>query len=216
MIRRRPYGPGAEAGQSPVMALLVLAAIATVAAIFVTGALAVATDDKGGALHGADAAALAGAQAVLDGIPQAVAPGFLTPTEVPLLLGGGRCLLTGYPEASRLAGANGDSLAPSDYCYNSFTDEVTVTVSGDDGARARATAATSFDAGACSVDPGFTPPSEDPDDDSDDSNEPLPPARTLLDCGIDNLVVTYNPADTRFHFVGLEAVLADVEPRLTR
>jgi len=201
------------------MAVLVLGAIAVVAAIFVTGALAVATDDKGGARHGADAAALAGAQAVLDGIPEAVTPGFLTPTEIPVLLGGGRCLLVGYPEASRLASANGDSLAPSDYCYNSFTDEVSVTVHGDGGARAEATAATSFDAGACSVDPGFTPPTKAPgdDDSGDDSDDnPLPPERTLLDCGIDNLVVTYNPVDSRFHFVGLDLVLADVKPRLTR
>ena len=198
------------------MAVLVLAAVAIVAAIFVTGRLAVATGDKGETLHGADAAALAGAQAVLDGIPSAVTPGFLSPADVPELLGGGRCLQTGSAEAARLARANGDSL--TDYCYSSFTDEISVTVSGPDGARAEATAATSFDAGACSLDPGFTPPTKDPDDDSDDDSKdgPLPPARTRLDCGIDNLVVTYDPADSRFHFVGLEAVLADVKPRLTR
>jgi hypothetical protein len=201
-----------EAGQSPVMAVLVLAAIAITVAIFLTGRLALATTARSEALHGADAAALAGAQAVLDGIPGAVAPGFLSPTDVPELLGGGRCLQTGRGEAARLARANGDSL--TDYCYNSFTDEISVTVSGDDGGRAEATAATSFDASACSLAPGFTPPTKDPDNDNDD--EPVTPARTLLDCGIDNLVVTYNPADARFHFVGLEAVLADVEPRLTR
>jgi hypothetical protein len=203
------------------MAVLVLAAIAVVAAIFVTGRLAVATQDKGEARHGADAAALAGAQAVLDEIPTDVVPGFLTPTEIPVLLGDGRCLLTGYPEASRLAQANGDSLAPGDYCYNSFTDEISVTVHGDDGARAEATAATSFDAGSCRLDPGFTPPSEDPgdsgdDDASDDDDDPLPPVRTLLDCGIADLVVTFNPVDSRFHFVDLGLALADVKPRLTR
>ena len=224
-MRRRQRDQGrsrGEAGQSPVMAVLVLAAIAVVAGIFVTAKLAVATNDGAGAQHGADAAALAGAQAVLDDIPTAVAPGFLSPTDIPVLLGGGRCLTVGEADASRLARANGDSL--TSYCYNSFTDEISVKVSGDDGARAEATAATSFDAGSCSLDPGFTPPTPDPggDDSGDDSGgdpggaAPLPPVRTLLDCGIDNLVVTFDPVDARFHFVGLDLVLADVKPRLTR
>ncbi len=212
MTRRTSQGRR-EAGQSPVMAVLVLAAIAVIAGIFVTGRLAVATDDRSEASHGADAAALAGAQAVLDGIPAKVTPGFVLPSDIPVLLGDGRCLPTGYAQALRLAQANGVAL--TDYCYNSFTDEITVSVSGADGARAKATAATSFDAGSCSLDPGFTPPTPDPDDDEDDDT-PLPPVRTLLDCGIANLVVTYNPVDSRFHFVGLDLALADVKPRLTR
>jgi hypothetical protein len=222
-----------EAGQSPVMAVLVLAAIAVVAGIFVTGRLAVATDDRGEASHGADAAALAGAQAVLDQIPSDVAPGFLLPSDVPLLLGGGHCLRTGYPQATRLAQANNVRL--TSYCYDAFTDEIEVTVAGDDGAEAEATAATSFDAGSCTLDPGFRPPTPEPspepsdpgddggDDDGGDDGAPPPPpppppspVRTLLDCGIANLVVTYNPVDSRFHFVGLELALADVKPRLTR
>jgi hypothetical protein len=89
-------------------------------------------------------------------------------------------------------------------------------VSGDDGARAEATAATSFDGGSCRLDPGFTPPTPDPDADGAGDATPLPPVRTSLDCGIDDLVVTFNPVDARFHFVGLELSLADVEPRLTR
>ena len=219
-----------EAGQSPVMAVLVLAAIAVVAGIFVTGRLAVATDDRGEASHGADAAALAGAKAVLEQIPSDVAPGFLLPSDVPLLLGGGRCLATGYPQATRLAEANGVRL--TSYCYDAFTDEIEVRVAGDDGAEAEATAATSFDAGSCRLDPGFRPPTPEPtpeptdpgDDGGDDGDAtpppppPPPPAsvRTTIDCGIANLVVTFNPVDSRFHFVGLEVALADVKPRLTR
>ena len=30
------------------------------------------------------------------------------------------------------------------------------------------------------------------------------------------VVITYDPVDSRFHFVALELALADVEPRLTR
>ena len=218
-MRRRRHR---EAGQSPVMAVLVLAAIAIVAAIFVTGRLAVATQDKAGAQHGADAAALAGAQFVLDEIPTEVAPGFLSPTDIPVLLGPGRCVQTGRAQAFQLASANGDQL--TDYCYDPFTDEIDVTVSGDDGARAKATAATSFDAGSCTLDPGFTPPSEDPGagDDSgkssgdDKADAPPPPVQTLLDCGIANLAVTFNPVDSRFHFVDLGLALAAVQPRLTR
>lgn len=201
-----------EAGFTPVLAVLVFAAFALAAGIVLTGQLALATSRGAQAQHGADAAALAGAQAVLDEIPTDVTPGFVVPSDIPELLGGGRCLQKGRVEATRLAGENGDTL--TSYCYDAFRDEITADVSTGDGkARASATAATTFDAGSCELPTDFTPdkPTENPDKDADPS-----PQNTLIDCGITSLRVVYNPVDSRFHFVGLELALADVDPRLTK
>lgn len=203
-------------------ALLVFGLIALAGGIVLTGQLAVATSQGAGAQHGADAAALAGARGVLDEVPTDVAPGFVLPSDIPLLLGGGRCLRTGIVDATRLAQENGDRL--DSYCYDAFRDEVRVEVTTDDGqARKAATAATTFDAGSCTLPGDFStepPVPADPgggDDDGEEPGDTPPPApqNTVLDCGL-RFPVVFTPADGRFHFVGLEAILADVDPRLTR
>lgn len=208
-----------EAGLTLVGALLIFGLIALAGGIVLTGQLAVATSDGGRAQHGADAAALAGARGVLDEVPVLVAPGFVLPSEIPLQLGGGRCLQTGIIDATRLAQENGDTL--TSYCYDSFRDEVSVEVrTNDSSAQAAATAATTFDAGSCRLPSDVTVPGDDegdPDDgdDPEDSDDPPAPLRAVLDCGI-KFPVVFTPVDSRFHFVGLEALLAEVDPRLTR
>lgn len=216
--RRRPRR---EDGLTLVGALLIFGLIALAGGIVLTGQLAVATSEGGRAQHGADAAALAGAQTVLDEIPADVARGFVLPDDIPELLGGGRCLQTGVVDATRLAQENGDTL--TSYCYDAFRDEIRVEASTDDQtARASATAATTFDAGSCTLPPDVTPPA--PRDDSGapvDAGAAAPtpgpaPRRTVLDCGVTSFPVVLTPADSRFHFVGLGGLLADVDPRLTR
>ncbi|SEP70698.1 hypothetical protein [Microlunatus flavus] len=219
--RRPRRRPRREDGLTVVGALLIFGLIALAGGIVLTGQLAVATSEGAGAQHGADAAALAGARGVLDGVPADVAPGFLLPSDIPVLLGGGRCLQKGIVDATRLAQENGDTL--DSYCYDAFRDEVRVEVTTrDNAARAAATAATTFDAGSCSLPTDFSTDGPDPADpgEGDDGDEPgdtPPPApqRTVLDCGL-KFPVVFTPADNRFHFVGLEAILADVDPRLTR
>jgi len=211
MTARKRRRPRREAGLTMVGSLLIFAVVALAGGVVLTGQLAVATSNGGQAQHGADAAALAGAQAVLDEIPTDVAPGFLVPSDILVLLGGAGCLTTGRPDAERLAAANGDTV--TSYCYDARRDEVRVEVETRAGTgRRAATAATTFDAGSCSLDsafdPGSTPDNDDPGD--------VSPQKTSIDCGITSLQVLYNPADSRFHFVGLAAVLADVQPRLTR
>ena len=213
--RRRPHR---EDGLTLVGALLIFGLIALAGGIVLTGQLAVATSDGGRAQHGADAAALAGARGVLDEVPLLVAPGFVLPSEIPLQLGGGRCLQTGIIDATRLAQENDDTL--TSYCYDSFRDEVSVEVRTQDGsARAAATAATTFDAGSCRLpsDVSTDPPGDDEgdSDDGDDPEDAPSPIRTVLDCGI-KFPVVFTPVDSRFHFVGLEALLTEVDPRLTR
>lgn len=211
--------PRREDGLTLVGALLIFGLIALAGGIVLTGQLAVATSDGGRAQHGADAAALAGARGVLDEVPVLVAPGFVLPSEIPLQLGGGRCLQTGIIDATRLAQENDDTL--TSYCYDAFRDEVSVEVRTRDGsAQAAATAATTFDAGSCRLpsDLSTDPPGGDDDGDSgdgDDAEDAPPPIRTVLDCGI-KFPVVFTPVDSRFHFVGLEALLSEVDPRLTR
>ena len=212
--------PRREDGLTLVGALLIFALVALAGGIVLTGQLAVATSDGGRAQHGADAAALAGARGVLDEVPVLVAPGFVLPSEIPVQLGGGRCLQTGIIDATRLAQENDDTL--TSYCYDSFRDEVRVEVrTKDDSAQAAATAATTFDAGSCRLpsDVSTDPPGGGDEggtgDDGDDPEDAPAPIRTVLDCGI-KFPVVFTPVDSRFHFVGLEALLTEVDPRLTR
>lgn len=210
--RRRPHQ---EDGLTLVGALLIFALVALAGGIVLTGQLAVATSQGGRAQHGADAAALAGARGVLDEVPALVAPGFVLPSEIPVRLGGGRCLQTGVVDATRLAQENDDTL--TSYCYDAFRDEVRVEVrTSDSTARKSATAATTFDAGSCRLPSDVTVPGDDAGNPGDpEDTDPPSPLRTVLDCGIE-LPVVFTPVDSRFHFVGLEALLADVDPRLTR
>ncbi|HEY0215097.1 MAG TPA: hypothetical protein VGC57_01750 [Cellulomonas sp.] len=203
-----------EAGLTLVGTVLILALFALAGGIVLTGQLAVATSRGGQAQHGADAAALAGAQAVLDEIPTDLAPGFLVTSEIPTLIGGGGvCLTAGQADAARLAAENGDQL--TSYCYDSFRDEIRVEVeTGDHTARKAATAATTFDAGSCSLDADFEP-APPPGGSSDGGGAPAQ-QHTLVDCGITGLQVLYDPVDSRFRFVDLGKILGDVQPRLTR
>lgn len=216
-----------ERGSGPVTALLVMGAVALVVATGVTALGAAAGDEGSAAQHAADAAALAGAQAVLDDLPDSLLPGFTLPAEIPELMGGGTCLQTGRAEASDLAVANTARLTR--YCYNVYRDQVSVTVELTDDpvsgtpARADAEAASTFEAASCELDPGFsspTPsptPTKKPDPDKDPPPPPPPPRplSTWVDCGFGRLPVVLSPFDERFHFVNLATIAEGLKPRLT-
>ena len=218
----------AERGSGPVTALMGLAILALIFTIGITSIFAAAGDERSSAMHAADAAALAGARAVLDDAPRAMTPGFLTPAEIPLLLGGGVCVQTGRVEAFRLAAANNATL--TSYCYNVWTDTVRVEVRmnehnvGAGPATASAEAATTFQAASCVIDPDFELPDEEeseeppPDDDDATSSPPPPPddLETTIDCGFGDLTIIYRYPENRFFFVNLAAELEDRKPRLTR
>ena len=217
-----------DAGSGPVTVIMVLAVLALCAVIGVTARFAAAGDERSSAQHAADAAALAGAQAILDDLPDKLSPGFLVPSDIATLIGGGVCVPTGSIEASTLAAQNGATV--TSYCYNVFADEVSVSVrmnASSDGppARAEAVAATTFDASSCSLADDFEaptpPPSPPPADDEDDDDPPPPPpppssVDTFLDCGFGALSVVFRPLTARFGFASLAAELADVRPRLVR
>jgi hypothetical protein len=209
----------ADRGSGPITALMVMAILALVFTIGITALFAAAGDERSSAEHAADAAALAGARGVLDDAPTALSPGFTTPTEIPLLLGGGVCVQTGRVEAFRLATENNATL--TSYCYNVFTDTVRVTVAmktsnvGDGVATAAAEAVTSFQPASCVLDPDFTSPSSTP------SSEPTPPPNpnpiaTSVDCGFGGLAVIFRYPEERFYFIDLARELDARDPRLSR
>ncbi|HYI53588.1 MAG TPA: hypothetical protein VEX57_06475 [Microlunatus sp.] len=225
--RRRPR----DAGATPVTMLLVVGILIALFAGLLTALAAVAADEGSAATHAADAAALGGARGVLDELPDQLILGFTAPPEIAGLVGGGTCLQTGRIKADELARANEATL--TSYCYNVWSDEVSVAVrmrsTSVDGppATARAEAETTFTADGCRLDPSFTEPSvepEDPseagadDDDDDEPSEPLPPpgpALTWIDCGVGRQPIEFRPAVARFFFVHLADDLVDVDPRLT-
>jgi hypothetical protein len=216
----------ADRGAGPVTVIMVLAILALVFTISVTAVFAVAGGERSGAMHAADAAALAGARGVLDQAPADVAPGFVTPAEIPTMLGGGVCVQTGRVDAFRLAAANNAAL--TSYCYNVFTDTVRVAVRmndfnvGSGPATATAEAATTFQAASCVLDPGFTPPSENlPSSTPTPNPVPTPapnpnPIHTFVDCGFGGLAVIFRFPEERFFFVDLARELDARDPRLTR
>lgn len=223
-----------DRGSGPVTALLVMGALALVFAIGVTMVGTVAGDESASAQHAADAAALGGAQGIVDDLPISLAPGFVVPSEIPLLLGGGTCVQTGRIDATQLAAANGATLL--NYCYNVYRDQVTVDVrmNGTEvqgsPTQADAEAATTFEASSCSLDPSFAMPTPSPsptptDDDDDDDDDPPPPPppppppsriASWVDCGFGRIDVVFTPADGRFHFIDLVGMAADLKPRLTK
>jgi hypothetical protein len=223
---RWPARRTADRGSGPVTALMVMAILALVFTIGITALFAAAADERSTAMHAADAAALAGARGVLDDAPAALSPGFTTPPEIPILLGGGVCVQTGRVEAFRLAAANNATL--TSYCYNVFTDTVRVAVRmnaynvGEGPATASAEAATTFHAASCVLDPDFTPPPDDPpDEDPPPDDEPTPapdpePIDTTIDCGFGGLAVIFRFPQARFFFVDLGRALDARDPRLTR
>ena len=223
---RWPARRTADRGSGPVTALMVMAILALVFTIGITALFTAAGDERSSAMHAADAAALAGARGVLDDAPAALSPGFTTPAEIPMLLGGGVCVQTGRVEAFRLAAANNATL--TSYCYNVFTDTVRVTVRmnvsnvGEGVATAAAEAVTSFQPASCVLASDFTPPPEDPPGgESPPEPEPTPPPdpdpiNTTIDCGFGGLAVIFRFPEERFYFVDLARALDDRDPRLTR
>ena len=155
----------AERGSGPVTALMVMAILALIFTVGITAIFAAAGDERSSAMHAANAAALAGARGVLDDAPRAMQPGFVTPAEIPLLLGGSVCVQTGRVDAFRLARANNATL--TSYCYDVWTDTVRVSVRMNDTnvrgsvATASAEAATTFQAASCVINPDFELPEEE-------------------------------------------------------
>jgi hypothetical protein len=207
-----------------VTAILVLAILALAVGAALAAAGAAAGDEASSANHAADAAALGGAQGVLDDLPNSLSPGFEKPSDIANLLGGGTCLQTGRAQAADLAAANGGTL--TSYCWNVFADEVSASVrmnrtnvSGPP-AKADAVAATTFDATACSLDPDFTEPTPSPSPTPTPGPGPTPPGPpprivTWIDCGFGRLVVDFTNDDGRFHFRHLSHIADDLKPRLT-
>ena len=72
-------------------ALLVMAVLALLLGAGFVALGSVAGAEGGRAQQAADAAALAGAQSVVDDLPRSLAPGFRRASEVADLVGGGRC-----------------------------------------------------------------------------------------------------------------------------
>lgn len=215
---------GSDRGSGPVTALLIMGVLALVLAIGITAGLSAAGEERSGAQHAADAAALAGSQSILDDAPDDLAGGFLRVSDIASQLGGGVCSQNGRAEATRLARANGATL--TDYCYDVWTDTVSTSVRldeshvGDTKATADAEAETGFAPAECRLASGFEPPDEPstpPDDDDDDDPPPPPPAtmNTTVDCGFGDLPVVFRTATSRFTFTDLAAALEDVDPRLT-
>jgi len=216
---------GKDEGAGPVTAILVLGVFALLFAAGVTAVGAIAGDERSSAQHAADAAALAGAQAVVDDLPTSLHRGFKDVGDIAELLGGGRCLQTGQAQAAELARENSATL--DRYCWNVFTDEVSasVTVLGTQvsgaPAAAGATAATNFDASACKLASDFTPPepaptpSASPTPTTPPTPPPVaPPVATSVDCGAGPLPVDFTPGDARFRFRHLHGLADGLEPRL--
>jgi hypothetical protein len=229
-VRARVW-TGSDRGSGPVTALLIMGVLALVLAIGITAGLSAAGEERSGAQHAADAAALAGAQSILDDAPDDLAPGFLRVSDIPAQLGGGVCSQNGRAEATRLAGANDATL--TSYCYDVWSDTVSTSVRldeshvGDTKAIADAEAVTGFAPAECRLASAFEPPEEPstPPEDDDDAEEedddppppPPPPAtvNTTVDCGFGDLPVVFRTATSRFTFTDLAAALEDLDPRLT-
>jgi hypothetical protein len=215
---------GSDRGSGPVTALLIMGVLALVLAIGITAGLSAAGEERSGAQHAADAAALAGAQSILDDAPDDLAPGFLRVSDIPVQLGGGVCSQNGRAEATRLAQANDATLTT--YCYDVWNDTVSTSVRldethvGDTKATADAEAETGFAPAECRLASAFEPPDEPiaPPDDDDDAPPPPPPPATMdttIDCGFGDLSVTFRTATSRFTFTDLAEELEDLDPRLT-
>lgn len=210
-----------DRGAGPVTALLVLAVLSLVFALGFSALLSVGASQRSGAQHAADAAALGGAHGVLDTLSDALLPGFTRPGDIAGLVGGGSCLQLGRVDATRLASENAATL--TSYCYNVFTDRVSVTVAGplnpstNLASEAKAEASTTFNVSSCSLDPSFDRPTPAPSDGSDAPPPPPPPApeATWVDCGTGHLGVRFDPATVRFHFTDLTGLTDGLKPRLT-
>lgn len=212
-----------DAGSGPVTAILVVAILALLVGAGFAASGAAAGDEAASANHAADAAALGGAQGVLDNLPASLNPGFEDVDEIGDLLGGGTCVQTGRAKAAQLAAANGATL--TSYCWNVFADRVTASVRmnrtnvAGPPTSADAEAATTFEASACNLDPSFVKPTPSPSPTSTSSSSPTSPPstpapiKTWVDCGFGPLEVHYSGG--KFHFERVGHIADDLEPRLT-
>ena len=214
-----------DRGSGPVTVLLILAFLILMFTAAVTAVGTLASNESAGAQHAADAASLAGAAAVVDTLPAALVPGFRLPAEIPELLGGGTCLQTGQLQAAQLAAQNQATL--THYCYDVYRDQVSVRVTLDytnttkepSHAQAKATAATTFEANACSLDPSVTLPTPTPAPApaaaAAAAKAPVPPPlRTWVECGFGRLAVVWNPALSKFQFLELAGLPELLTPKL--
>lgn len=217
-----------DAGATPITMLLVVGIMVAMFAGLITALASVAANESSGAAHAADAAALGGAQGVLDDLPDDLALGFTSPSVIAGLVGGGSCLQTGRAKAADLASANAATL--TSYCYDVYRDEVSVAVQLNSTAvegppaTAQAEAETTFTADDCRLAPSFSEPSDEPEappaaDDDEPADPPPPPPGpelTWIDCGLGRQTIEFRPAVARFFFQDLAGDLVDVQPRLTK
>ena len=87
-----------DAGSGPVTAILVVAILALLVGAGFAASGAAAGDEAASANHAADAAALGGAQGVLDNLPASLNPGFEDVDEIGDLLGGAPAFRPGAPK----------------------------------------------------------------------------------------------------------------------
>lgn len=229
------YGDArAERGSGPVTVVLVLGICALLFVIGVVAVGAMAREERSAAQHAADAAALAGAQRILDDLPGLLVDGFAVVTSLPELAGAGPCGQRGQVRAAELATANGATL--TSYCWNVLTDRVTVTVrlnhaAEGEPATAEAEAETRFALARCTISADFVTPTPTPTPSPTPTPTatgpsptptgppppppPPPPVETSMDCGFGALELIFDPGTLRFTFVDLDLALADVRPRLT-
>ena len=176
-----------DAGSGPVTAILVVAILALLVGAGFAASGAAAGDEAASANHAADAAALGGAQGVLDNLPASLNPGFEDVDDIADLLGGGTCVQAGRAKAAQLAAANGATL--TSYCWNVFADRVTASVRmnrtnvAGPPTSADAEAASTFDASACTLDPQLRQTDTLPVADS--HVEPFPNDVTNVNAGSD-------------------------------
>jgi hypothetical protein len=213
-----------DAGSGPVTAILVVAILALLVGAGFAASGAAAGDEAASANHAADAAALGGAQGVLDNLPASLSPGFEDVDDIADLLGGGTCVQAGRAKAAQMAAANGATL--TSYCWNVFADRVAASVRmnrtnvAGPPTSADAEASSTFEASACTLDPSFVRPTPSPSPTGTSSPSPTTsptstpaPIKTWVDCGFGPLDVHFSGG--RFHFERLGHIADDLEPRLT-
>ncbi|WP_114559445.1 hypothetical protein [Desertihabitans aurantiacus] len=215
-----------ERGSGPVSAILLMGFIALVAAVGLVMWMTVAGQRTSHTQYAADAAALAGADAALDELPDLLGDTFDTVADLDDAFSSG-CSQFGSSDAADLAAANGAEL--TDYCYDLADGTVSVTVRAQQPVRgqqvlARAEAETGLDLDGCLLDPDFTVPEPEPEPDPEDSDEEdaeeperPEPVDTTIDCGFGAIEAVFDPEDEEFSLDlgSLVDLLDELEPRLT-
>lgn len=217
-----------ERGSGPVTAILVLAIGALVLAIGVVALGALARGERSAAQHAADAAALAGAEMIIEDLPGLLIGGFAQVLDLPGKTNAGACGQRGRVRAAQLAGANGATL--TNYCWNVFTDRVTVKIvlnqsAEGEPAEAQATSATRFALSQCQIGPIVTPtptPTPTPTGPTPSPTgppptpPPPPPVETTMTCGSVTVIVSLDLPTLLFTIDAedLDLRLAELRPRL--